>query len=159
MQFKNIEKLIDLIDKSNIDEFEIIEKKDFTRLKIKKDKQKINIPFAPPLIKDSIIQGEESKLSIQKTETKPDESEDLKKNIFEVKSPVVGTFYRAPSPDSDPFVEVGSIVKKGATLCIIEAMKIMNEIEAEISGRIVKILVENAQSVEYGDILFHIEPT
>jgi acetyl-CoA carboxylase biotin carboxyl carrier protein len=75
-----------------------------------------------------------------------------------VESPIVGTFYRAPSPDSDNYVEVGSIVEKGQTLCIIEAMKLMNEVEADFKCRIVKILKENAQPVEYGDPLFLVEP-
>jgi acetyl-CoA carboxylase biotin carboxyl carrier protein len=75
-----------------------------------------------------------------------------------VESPIVGTFYRAPSPDSDAYVEVGTVVEKGQTLCIVEAMKLMNEIEAEFKCRIVKILKENAQPVEYGDPLFLVEP-
>jgi acetyl-CoA carboxylase biotin carboxyl carrier protein len=74
-----------------------------------------------------------------------------------VKSPIVGTFYRAPSPDSDPFVKVGDKVEKGETICIVEAMKIMNEIEAEFSGTVRKILVEDAEPVEYDQPLFIIE--
>lgn len=73
-------------------------------------------------------------------------------------SPIVGTFYRSPSPDSEPYVEVGSVLEKGQTLCIVEAMKLMNEIEAEFKCRIVKILKDNAQAVEYGDPLFLVEP-
>lgn len=80
------------------------------------------------------------------------------RNLVEVAAPMVGTFYRAPAPDAKPFVEVGSKVKKGDTLCIIEAMKLMNEIEAECSGEVVEILVENAQPVEYGQVLFLIAP-
>ena len=75
-----------------------------------------------------------------------------------VESPIVGTFYRAPSPDSENYVEVGSVVEKGQTLCIIEAMKLMNEVEADFKCRIVKILKENAEPVEYGDPLFLVEP-
>ena len=75
-----------------------------------------------------------------------------------VTSPMVGTFYRAPAPDADPYVEVGSTVEVGQTVCIIEAMKLMNEIESEAKGRIVEILVENAQPVEFGQKLFLIEP-
>ncbi len=74
-----------------------------------------------------------------------------------VRSPMVGTFYRAPSPDAPPFVEEGDSVRKGQTLCIIEAMKMMNEIEAEVAGRIVRILCENAQAVEYGQPLMVVE--
>ena len=76
----------------------------------------------------------------------------------EIKSPMVGTFYLSPAPDADPYVEVGSTVKKGQVLCIIEAMKLMNEIESEHEGKIVEILVENAQPVEYNQPLFRIEP-
>ncbi|HEX6986509.1 MAG TPA: acetyl-CoA carboxylase biotin carboxyl carrier protein [Planctomycetaceae bacterium] len=75
-----------------------------------------------------------------------------------VTSPIVGTFYRAPAPDAPPYVEVGSSVKKGQVLCIVEAMKLMNEIEAEFDGKVVAILVENGQAVEFGEALFHIEP-
>lgn len=75
-----------------------------------------------------------------------------------VTSPIVGTFYRSPSPDADTYVEEGDSVKKGQVLCIVEAMKLMNEIESEVDGRIMKILVENTKSVEYGQALFLIDP-
>lgn len=79
-------------------------------------------------------------------------------NGVEMKSPMVGTFYRAPAPDADPYAEIGANVKKGQVLCIIEAMKLMNEIESEYGGKIVDILVENGQPVEYNQPLFVIEP-
>jgi len=75
-----------------------------------------------------------------------------------VTSPFVGTFYRAPSPDSQPYVDVGSLVKKGQVLCIVEAMKLMNEIESEVEGRVAEILAQNATPVEFGQPLFRIEP-
>jgi acetyl-CoA carboxylase biotin carboxyl carrier protein len=75
-----------------------------------------------------------------------------------ITSPFVGTFYRNPSPDQPPFVEVGSAVRKGQTLCIIEAMKLMNEIESEVAGKVAEVLVDNAQPVEFGQALFRIEP-
>jgi acetyl-CoA carboxylase biotin carboxyl carrier protein len=75
-----------------------------------------------------------------------------------VTSPIVGTFYRSPSPDADPYVEEGDLVKKGQVLCIVEAMKLMNEIEAEVDGRIVKILAESTKPVEYGQPLFLVDP-
>ncbi|MBE3573118.1 MAG: acetyl-CoA carboxylase biotin carboxyl carrier protein, partial [Moorella humiferrea] len=80
-----------------------------------------------------------------------------REDIVEVKAPMVGTFYRAPSPDAPPFVEEGTRVKQGQTLCIIEAMKLMNELAAETSGRVIKILAENGQPVEYGQVLFLIK--
>jgi acetyl-CoA carboxylase biotin carboxyl carrier protein len=79
------------------------------------------------------------------------------KKLIEITSPMVGTFYRSPGPDESPFIEIGDIVKKGHTVCIIEAMKLMNEIESEASGKIVEILVENTQPVEYGQVLMRIE--
>ncbi|MBI5454526.1 MAG: acetyl-CoA carboxylase biotin carboxyl carrier protein [Deltaproteobacteria bacterium] len=78
-------------------------------------------------------------------------------NIRIVTSPMVGTFYRSPSPEAPAFVELGSIVKSSQTMCIIEAMKLMNEVESEYNGKVVSILVENGQPVEYGEPLFHIE--
>jgi acetyl-CoA carboxylase biotin carboxyl carrier protein len=71
---------------------------------------------------------------------------------------MVGTFYRAPAPDAPPYVEVGTRVKKGDTLCIIEAMKLMNEMESEVAGTVVEVLVDNAEPVEYGQVLFRVEP-
>ncbi len=77
-------------------------------------------------------------------------------NVKEIVSPIVGTFYRAPAPDAQPFVEVGTRVTKGQVLCIVEAMKIMNQIESDVTGTVAAILVENAQPVAYGQPLFHI---
>ena len=78
-------------------------------------------------------------------------------SVTDFKSPMVGTFYRAPSPDADPYVRVGDVVEPGRVLCIIEAMKLMNEIESEVRGKIVEILVENAQPVEFGQVIFRID--
>lgn len=81
------------------------------------------------------------------------------KNLVEVRSPMVGTFYRAPAPEAPPYTEVGATVTRGQTLCILEAMKLMNELESEVEGVVREILVENADPVEYGQVLFRIEPT
>jgi len=81
-----------------------------------------------------------------------------KSALTEVTSPMVGTFYRAPAPDAEPYVEVGDRVKTGQTLCILEAMKLMNELESEVSGTVREICVENAEPVEYGQVLFRVEP-
>lgn len=97
----------------------------------------------------------------QETTTSPPPAEEKPAsatNTIEIKSPMVGTFYRAPSPDANAYVDVNQVIKKGQVLCIIEAMKLMNEIESEVDGRIVEILVENAQPVEYNQPLFLIEP-
>jgi acetyl-CoA carboxylase biotin carboxyl carrier protein len=77
--------------------------------------------------------------------------------LHEIRSPIVGTFYRSPAPDAAPFVQVGSVIRPGAVLCIVEAMKLMNEIEADVDGKIVKVMVENGQPVEYDQTLFLIE--
>ncbi|HYW06024.1 MAG TPA: acetyl-CoA carboxylase biotin carboxyl carrier protein [Longimicrobium sp.] len=79
-------------------------------------------------------------------------------NLVDVKSPMVGTFYRSPAPEAPPYVESGTRVAKGQTLCVLEAMKLMNELEAEVSGIVREILVENGEPIEYGQVLFRIEP-
>lgn len=124
---------------------------DVTELTIEKEGFKIRIKrggfYAPVEITKTQITKEPSK-------TKEAEQEET---LHTIVSPLVGTFYRAPSPDAQPFVEVGSRVEKGQVVCIIEAMKIMNEIESDVSGVIKKILVENGQPVEYGEPLFLVE--
>lgn len=89
---------------------------------------------------------------------RPEAPKEDTSRYVEVKAPIVGTFYRAPSPEAEPFVKEGDLVKKGQVLCIIEAMKLMNEIESEVSGVVRKILVSNGEPIEYGQVLFLIEP-
>ncbi len=101
--------------------------------------------------------SDDTSISVEKKADAKPAAEAKSENTYEVRSPMVGTFYRAPSPDADAYVQVGSSVGEGSVLCIIEAMKLMNEIESEVSGKIVKILVENAQPVEYNQPLFLIE--
>jgi len=101
-------------------------------------------------------QSEPPRPSIANRPTAPATPAEKKGHV--VTSPFVGTFYRNPSPDQPPYVEIGSAVRKGQTLCIIEAMKLMNEIESEVAGKVAEILVENAQPVEFGQALFRIEP-
>jgi acetyl-CoA carboxylase biotin carboxyl carrier protein len=86
-------------------------------------------------------------------------SEPAARRLLEIKSPTPGTFYTAPTPDAEPFVKVGTKVKPETVVCIIEAMKVFNEIPAEVTGTIAAVLVENQQSVEYGQVLFHVDPT
>jgi biotin carboxyl carrier protein len=106
--------------------------------------QVVNIPANPVV---------EVKEEVKKSEIK----EEQKQKYHVIKSPLVGTFYRSPSPGAPPFVEEGDMVSKGQILCIIEALKVMNEIESDVDGRVAKILVENGQPVEYGQELFYIE--
>ncbi len=107
--------------------------------------------------------GAVASVPVQETKTaEPVTPKDLEEPVSEkyyvVEAPMVGTFYRAPAPGAEPFVKEGDFVEKGQTLCIIEALKVMNEIESEVSGIVRKILVENGQPVEYGQPLFYIEP-
>lgn len=129
---------------------------DVTELNIEREGFKIRIKrgyiYGPIEITRTIKPSEESPKISYPMET-PKEEETLHTVI----SPLVGTFYRGPSPDSPPFVELGTRVEKGQVLCIIEAMKIMNEIESDVSGIVKKVLVENGQPVEYGEPLFLIE--
>ncbi len=149
MDLDDVFKLIEAVNDSKVTELEI-EKGDF-RIKIKKEIVRAdynkNSAFAT---KNEAVESKE-KEELEKTEEFPS-------HLEVIRSPIVGTFYRAPSPDAPPYVEEGDIVEKGQVLCIVEAMKIMNEIESDVRGRIVKILVENAQPVEYGQPLFLIEP-
>lgn len=145
MDIDDLKELIGLLKDSDITELQI--EKEGIKIKLKREKYFSHIETQQPFII-------EKKGEIEKEE----EVEVEEKKLFTVTSPIVGTFYRSPSPDAEPFVEVGTSVKKGQPLCIIEAMKLMNEIESEIDGTIVKILVESGQPVEYGEPLFLIEP-
>ncbi len=158
MELQDIFKLIDVVNNSKITEIEI-EKEGF-KLKIKKEKELV--------VQQAVSQSLTSKASFQpelsetvegtSKEMPEEEEEEFPPHLEVIRSPIVGTFYRAPSPDAPPYVEEGDVVEKGQVLCIVEAMKIMNEIESDVKGKIVKILVENAQPVEYGQPLFLIEP-
>ncbi len=160
MDINYLKRIIKLLDSSGVAELEIEE--EGTRLRLSKPRPKITAGMTPlsavPQIVPQVLPSDIQ--SIKPADLTKDElSTDAPKseNIFEVKSPMVGTFYRAPSPDADPYVNVGSTVSPGVVICIIEAMKLMNEIESDVSGKIVKILVENGQPVEYNQPLFHIE--
>lgn len=132
---------------------------DVTELNIEKEGFKIRIKrgyiYGPLEVTKTVKPAEAPSEILPSKEVAPSQEEKL----HTVTSPLVGTFYRASSPDAPPFVEVGSKVEKGQVLCIIEAMKIMNEIESDVSGIVRKILVENGQPVEYGEPLFLIEVT
>ena len=111
-------------------------------------------PVAQEVTAPLVAQATETSAPVESVVKAKDEDEGL----HEIKSPIVGTFYSAPSPDSDSFVEIGTHVTNGQTLCIVEAMKLMNEIESDISGTIVKILIENGEPVEFNNALFLIKP-
>jgi acetyl-CoA carboxylase biotin carboxyl carrier protein len=143
MELEDLKELIELLKESDITELQL--EKDGSKVKIKREK--ILSPIGMSVQKPHVY--EEKVVA---------ETEDETQRLVTVTSPIVGTFYRAPSPEAQPFVEVGQRVNKGSILCIVEAMKLMNEIESDMDGIIVKILVENSQPVEYGEPLFLIEP-
>jgi acetyl-CoA carboxylase biotin carboxyl carrier protein len=111
-------------------------------------------PSAPP----AAPAAQEAEPAVEAETPSADDGTSTGSGLVEVSSPMVGTFYRAPSPDSPPYVEVGARVGQGTVLCIIEAMKLMNELECEVEGTIAKVLVEDAQPVEYGQVLFLVDP-
>lgn len=151
-----LKKLIKLLDSSNLAELEIEEQGSKIRLSKPRPKVTGMVTTMPAAMPMAAASSETTASGEKKSDAKP-ASEPKSENTYEVRSPMVGTFYRAPSPDADAYVQIGSSVNEGSVLCIIEAMKLMNEIESEVSGKIVKILVENAQPVEYNQPLFLIE--
>ena len=161
MKAKEIRDLIDFISSSGLDEVNI-ETQEF-KISVKKNAPIINtiaetpIAVAAPvqqLAEVPVVAVQSNAASIQDAQS-PEEDN----NHIEIKSPMIGTFYITPSPDSEQFVNVGDSVKVGQTVCIVEAMKLFNEIESEYSGKIIKILVENASPVEYDQPLFLVDPS
>lgn len=141
----------------NLEEFE------YSRgdLKIRLRKPGASVPVAPPRSTPEIIVPA-AVVTMGAAESTPGEAgDDLHggEDLHLVKSPIVGTYYGAPSPGAEPFVEIGAHVDSGQTLCIVEAMKLMNEIESEVSGEVLRIFAENGQPVEYGQPLFGIRPS
>jgi len=155
MDINLIKKLVKLVDESGVTDLEI--EQEGIRIKIAKkirtvqgfDAAQLMPSSIPVSYKDSVSQsaGEEN-LSV-KVEKETD--------VHEIRSPIVGTFYRAPAPDADAYVQVGDSISVGSVLCIVEAMKLMNEIESDVSGKIIKILVDNGKPVEYNQPLFLIK--
>lgn len=160
MNFKQIQQLIKFVSKTDVAEVNI-ENNNF-KINIKGSKSKVNEASAP-IVQQSLptpIQTPQP-VVVQTPISKPDKVEDSissNDSYKTIKSPIIGTFYRKPSPDKDAFVNVGDTVNEGDTLCVIEAMKLFNEIESDFSGKIVKILVEDASPVEFDQPLFLIEP-
>ena len=148
MDLRKLKKLIDLVEESGITELEVTEGEEKVRIV-----KQTGAIAAPTYVLPAGAAPAPKRSSIDLDDETEDDDDDLPAGQV-VKSPMVGTFYRAASPGSDPFVEVGSTVKAGDTLCIVEAMKLLNEIEAEFAGTVKAILVENGQPVEYGEPLF-----
>lgn len=161
MDLKLIKNLLTLIAESEVNEVSI-EEGDF-KIKVKKkdDAEQIGMHQMPMQYQVPVSPGQQQQGPAQQPQPPSGGTEQVEKGEGEdevdgkiVRSPIVGTFYRSPSPDSDPFVAVGDEVEKGQTLCIVEAMKIMNEIESEYSGEIKKIFAEDGEPVEYDQPLF-----
>lgn len=152
MDLNLIKKLIKVVESSDITEFSV-EEGDL-KLKISKQKEFISAPAAAP---QTIALPAGVPAAAPSPAVNAQETTEAKSNLHEIKSPIVGTFYRAPAPDADSYVKVGDKITSGTVLCIIEAMKLMNEIEADVNGKIVKILVENGTPVEYNQPLFLVE--
>lgn len=156
-ELRNLQEIKDLIEfvaEKNFDQIEI-ERGDF-RLRISKGGERIHIPIqgmAPPIVAPPSVSSAPvaSPVSVVEPAAPPAQVEE---NLHIITSPIVGTFYRSTSPTIDPFIKIGDSVNAGQTLCIVEAMKLMNEIQSDVSGNIVKIFVENAQPIEYGQPLF-----
>ena len=153
MDTRKLEELIRLVEDSEIRELEI--SGPFTKIRISKGGTLVPEGPAPSVVQAAALPAAEAPAAAAHEET---EAEDRDSGLVPIVSPMVGTFYTASAPDAAPYVEQGDRVNKGQVVCIVEAMKLMNEIEAETSGTIVRVLVENAQPVEYGQELFLVQP-
>jgi acetyl-CoA carboxylase biotin carboxyl carrier protein len=167
MDFKEIQELIKLVSKSGLTEFKyangdtriVIRTTDGGNVVHQIVQPAVSQMTAAPIVAPVSTAVPASAAAPASTEAaKPEAAADKNSNLIPITSPIVGTFYRATSPEKAPFVKVGDAVEKGSVVCIIEAMKLFNEIESEIKGKIVKVLVEDATPVEYGQPLFLVEP-
>jgi len=140
---RSIRSLVRILREEDLAEIEV--RRLFTTIRVRRPGAEMGMVMAAPA-PAAVPAAAESK-----------EAEATAANLVPIKSPMVGTFYRSPAPDADPYVEENAVVDVGHTVCIVEAMKLMNEIESEVKGRIARILVENAQPVEYGQVLFLVE--
>ena len=145
MEFDEIKNLIELLKDTDITELKI--ERDGEKVKIKREKVIASFEVTPPVAQPSA----------EVTKTGPETESAAEQNLAKVTSPIVGIFYSSTSPESPPFTTVGNKVRKGQVLCIVEAMKLMNEIECDTDGTVAQILVENGQPVEYGEPLFLID--
>ncbi len=148
MDLNLIKKLVKIVDTSEITDLEVEE--NGLRIKVAKKIRGVQTIAQP-------IMSQASPVEQAKTPEEQTSKTETQENLHEVRSPIVGTFYRAPAPDADSYVNVGDEVEPGNVLCIVEAMKLMNEIESDVSGKIVKILVDSGKPVEYNQPLFLIQ--
>ena len=148
MNIKEIKEMINLMNENGLVELEI--EKDGMRIRLKKTGSGGDAYSVPIVVERERIGGVKHANLEPAVETQPEKA-------MEIKAPMVGTFYRAASPDSAPFVEVGQVIEPGQIICIIEAMKLMNEIKSEIKGKVIEVLVDNAEPVEFGQPMFLVE--
>ncbi|MCU0651969.1 MAG: acetyl-CoA carboxylase biotin carboxyl carrier protein [Candidatus Omnitrophica bacterium] len=141
--------MLSLMEENGLVELEI--EKDGMRIKLKKMSSLAEHSGGPIIVERQKISAEPRLQEVAAVSEKP------ASNSIEIKAPMVGTFYRAPSPEAPPYIEVGQVIEPGQVICIIEAMKLMNEIKSEIKGKVVEVVVENAEPVEFGQPLFLIE--
>lgn len=162
MKAKEIQELLDFIASSGLAEVNI-ETEQF-KISVKKHSdiptRMIETTAMPQMISQPAVSSSPQQAASQPTQEAPKKTEEISKDkgYLTIKSPMIGTFYRSSSPDTPAYINVGDVISSGQTVCIIEAMKLFNEIESEVSGKVVKILVENATPVEYDQPLFLIEP-
>jgi len=150
MDLEQIEELIEMLKETDISELNIEEED--TKINIKRGYSN-NLVEHKEVVTDKL----ENNTKANKPKTEEDDNSKAKEDREEIVAPMVGTFYRAPSPDSEPFVKVGDTVESGEVVCILEAMKLMNEIESEDKCKIVDILAEDGEAIEYGQPLFEVE--
>jgi acetyl-CoA carboxylase biotin carboxyl carrier protein len=155
MELDLIKKLVKIVDTSGVTDLEIEESG--LKIKIAKKIRNAQVVTQPQIQATAQPVVQTTTPVATETSATKEEIEVTAQNLHEIRSPIVGTFYRAPAPDADSYVQVGAVVSPGTVLCIVEAMKLMNEIEADVSGKVVKILVENGKPVEYNQPLFLIE--
>lgn len=146
MNLKEIKEMISLMNENDLVELEL--ERDGLKIILKKSSGQIQ----------QVITTSPSELALNSEAPKQEQPKLQKQGLLEIKSPMVGTFYRTPSPESAPFVDTNSEIQPQQVICIIEAMKLMNEIKSEVKGRIKEILVENGHPVEFGQVLFRLEP-
>jgi len=151
MNVKEIKEMINLMNENNLMELEI--EKDGMRIRLKKTSA-----AGEGLTGPIVVERQRLPEGLPQRQPAPEAVEKIAARTVEIRAPMVGTFYRAPSPEAPPYVEVGQTVESGQVICVIEAMKLMNEIKSEIKGKILEILVDNAEPVEFGQPMFLIEP-
>ena len=156
MNTKEIQDIINFIKKTDLDDVSI-ETENY-KIRVKKNSSSISEKVIHKSEKPLKIDKKESVIQKEQIETKAEPEVKASNNII-IKSPMIGTFYQSPNPESNPFISEGDIIKPGQTICIIEAMKLFNEIESEVSGKVVKVLANNSSPVEFDQPLYEIDPS